>query len=38
LFQLRSVSEARLIKRIGKVTEEELSKIIEATKVVFGTY
>ncbi|MHB1492116.1 MAG: type II toxin-antitoxin system PemK/MazF family toxin [Thermoplasmataceae archaeon] len=38
LFQLRSVSEARLIKRIGKVTEEELSKIIEATKVVFGIY
>ncbi|MHB1440265.1 MAG: type II toxin-antitoxin system PemK/MazF family toxin [Cuniculiplasma sp.] len=38
LFQLRSVSETRLIRRIGKVTEEKLSKTIEATKIVFGIY
>ncbi len=38
LFQLRSVSEERLIRGIGKITEEELSKIIEAVKAVFGIY
>lgn len=38
LFQLRSVSEARLIRNIGKVTEEEFQKILEAIKIVFGIY
>ena len=38
LFQLRSVSQSRLIKIIGKVTEEEFLKVIEATKIVFGIY
>lgn len=38
LFQLRSVSRIRLIKNIGKVTEEEFQKIIDAIKIVFGIY
>ena len=38
VFQLRSVSQSRLIKIIGKVTEEEFLKVIEATKIVFGIY
>ena len=38
LFQLRSVSRARLIRKIGSVTEDEFLKIMEATKVVFGIY
>ena len=38
LFQLRSVSQVRLIRNIGKVTEEEFQKILEATKIVFGIY
>ncbi len=38
LFQLRSVSRARLIRKIGSVTEDEFFKILEATKVVFGIY
>ena len=38
VFQLRSVSQSRLIKSLGKVTEEEFLKVIEATKIVFGIY
>ena len=38
LFQLRSVSQARLIRRIGSVTEHEFQRILEATKLVFGVY
>lgn len=38
LFQLRSVSRVRLIRKIGSVTEDEFFKILEATKVVFGIY
>lgn len=38
LFQLRSVSRARLIRKIGSVTEDKFFKIFEATKVVFGIY
>ena len=38
LFQLRSISQIRLIKNIGKVTEEVFQKIIDAIKIVFGIY
>lgn len=38
LFQLRSVSQIRLIKNIGKVTEEEFQVILDAIKIVFGIY
>ncbi len=38
LFQLRSVSQTRLIRNIGKVTEEEFQKILDAIKIVFGIY
>lgn len=38
LFQLRSVSQSRLVKNVGRVTEKEFSKIIEATEIVFGIY
>ncbi len=38
LFQLRSVSQSRLIKSIGEVGEDEFTSIIEAIKIVFGIY
>lgn len=38
LFQLRSVSQKRLIKRLGCVSEKEFHEILEATKIVFGIY
>lgn len=38
LFQLRSVSQTRLIRNLGKVTEEEFQRILEAIKIVFGIY
>ena len=38
LFQLRSVSQVRLIKNTGKVGKDEFQKILEATKIVFGIY
>lgn len=38
LFQLRSVSQLRLIQSVGKVTEEEFQKILYAIKIVFGIY
>lgn len=38
LFQLRSVSQVRLIKNTGKVRKDEFQKILEATKIVFGIY
>ena len=38
LFQLRSVSLERLIRRTGKVGEIDFLKIIEATKIVFRIY
>ena len=38
LFQLRSVSQRRLIKNTGKVGKDEFQRILEATKVVFGIY
>lgn len=38
LFQLRSVSQIRLIRNIGKVTEEEFQVILDAIKIVFGIY
>ncbi len=38
LFQLRSVSQSRLLKKLGSVTNGEFLKIIEATKIVFGIY
>ena len=38
LFQLRSVLQARLIRNIGKVTEEEFQRIFGAIKIVFGIY
>ena len=38
LFQLRSVSQNRLIKKLGSVSEKEFYKILEAIKIVFGIY
>ena len=38
LFQLRSVSQGRLIKNTGKVGKDEFQRILEATKIVFGIY
>ena len=38
MFQLRSVSQIRLIKNTGKVGNDEFQRILEATKIVFGMY
>ena len=38
LFQLRSLSDQRIIRRIGSLTKSELARAIEAVKVVFGIY
>ncbi|MCL6090160.1 MAG: type II toxin-antitoxin system PemK/MazF family toxin [Candidatus Thermoplasmatota archaeon] len=38
LFQLRSVSQMRLIRNIGKVADVEFQKILDAIKIVFGIY
>ncbi len=38
LFQLRSVSQIRLIRSFGKVTDMEFQKIMDAIKIVFGIY
>lgn len=38
LSQMRSVSQGRLIRKIGIVSEDEFLKIPEATKIVFGIY
>lgn len=36
VFQVRSVSEERFIRKIGKVSETERDSIKEALKIVFG--
>ena len=38
LFQLRSVSQIRLIRNLGKVTDVEFQKILDAIKIIFGIY
>ena len=38
LFQLRSLSDQRIIRRIGSLTKSELARAIEAVKLVFGIY
>ena len=38
LFLMRSVSQERLIRKIGKVTDVQFQKIPEAIKIVFGIY
>lgn len=38
VFQLRSISNERMIKKIGTLTQEEFLKVVEAIKVVFGIY
>jgi mRNA interferase MazF len=35
-FQIRSVSERRLVKQLGKITNEELIKIQEGINTVIG--
>ena len=35
-FQVRSVSKERLIKRTGLIGDDDLTKVFEALKVVFG--
>lgn len=35
-FQVRCVSEERLIKRIGEISEDDIFKVNQALKVVFG--
>jgi mRNA interferase MazF len=37
-FQIRSVSEKRLIKQLGKITIEELTKVQESINKVIGFY
>ncbi len=36
LFQVRSVSQKRLIKKTGKISNDDLSKAKESIKLVFG--
>lgn len=36
LFQVRSVAEERLMKRVGMIRADELLSVKEALKVVFG--
>ncbi|MEW6416914.1 MAG: type II toxin-antitoxin system PemK/MazF family toxin [Nitrospirota bacterium] len=36
VFQVRSVSEKRLIKRIGTISNDDLLKVQEGLKIVFG--
>ena len=38
LFQLRSVSQTRLIRNIGRVTEKEFQVILDTIEIVFGIY
>ena len=38
VFQLRSVSQTRLIRNIGRVTEEEFQVILDTIEIVFGIY
>jgi mRNA interferase MazF len=35
-FQIRSVSQARFVERMGKITLEQRSKILQAAQVVIG--
>jgi mRNA interferase MazF len=35
-FQVRTVSEERLIKRLGIITDDDLLKVKQALKIVFG--
>lgn len=36
VFQVRSVSEERLIKKVGSIKEEHLLQVKEALKTIFG--
>lgn len=36
VFQVRSVSEERLIKRIGIITDKALAEVMRALQLVFG--
>ena|SRR4030042_3099526 len=36
VFQVRSVSEKRLIKRIGTINNDDLLKVKESLEIVFG--
>ena len=38
LFQLRSVSQTRLIRKIGNLNGKELQKILGAINIVVGIY
>ncbi len=38
LFQIRSVSQERLIRKTGNLSGDELKKIQEAIKIVVGIY
>ena len=38
LFQLRSVSQLRLNKKLGSVSDAEFELLLEAVKVVLGIY
>lgn len=37
-FQLRSISNERIVKRIGVLTRVEFLQVIEAIKIVLGIY
>lgn len=36
VFQVRSVSEKRLIRKLGVIREDDILKVKEALKLVFG--
>ena len=36
LFQVRSLSEERLIRKIGEITPQQLAQALESLKTVFG--
>ncbi len=38
LFQIRSVSQLRLIKQIGTISDIEFLQLLEAAKIVLGIY
>ena len=36
-FQIRSVSQVRFVRRLGKLTADQMKQILEAIKLVIGT-
>lgn len=38
IFQLRSISEKRFVKKIGEISDDDFKKCIKAINLVFGIY